>query len=330
MSAGSCPAAFRLPRRPSHHPIHRPDATNLEHASTKSAGAVNPKVKITAELVCFARAAGALEPDPAIRNPDYLAREFIRRRFRLALLPGIRPLMEKVYDRRVPGMYLYHQARTRHIDALVTSEIAQAPPQLVILGAGLDSRAYRMRDLLRSTRVFEVDEPATGAWKQQCLQRWGGDFRHVTFVPVDFNADPLATRLVEAGVDPGLRTLFLMEGVSYYLAESALRQTMSVLAGAAAGSGLIFDFIDRDALNHPGRFLGAREFFPYAARRGEPILFGMAPAQVDAFVGQYGFSVVSTALADELQQRHLRLSDGTPRGRACDFFGIVLARRRAA
>lgn len=319
-----------MSRRPSPDPIHRPDATNLDHASTETANAVNPKVKITAELVCFARAAGALEPDPAVRNPDYLAREFIRLRFRLALLPGIRPLMEKVYDRRVPGMYLYHQARTRHIDALLASEFAQAPPQLVILGAGLDSRAYRMRDLLGSTRVFEVDEPATGAWKQQCLQRWGGDARHVTFVPVDFITDPLAMRLIEAGVDPGLRTVFLMEGVSYYLAESALRQTMSVLASAATGSALVFDFIDRDALDHPARFFGAREFFPYAAQRGEPILFGMAPAQVNEFVGQYGYSTASMALAGELQQRHLRLSDGTSRGRACDFFGIVLARKQVA
>ena len=291
---------------------------------------MDPKVKITAELVCFARAAGALEPDPAVRNPDYLAREFIRRRWRLALLPGIRPLMEKLYQQRVPGMYLYHQTRTRHVDALVGLELARAPAQLAILGAGLDSRAYRMRRLLGTARVFEVDHPATANWKQMCLRRWGGDYRHVTFVPVDFSTESLAARLSAAGFDFDLPTMFLWEGVTYYLDEAALRQTMAVLETAAAGSSLVFDFIDRDAIDDPVRFLGASEFFPYATRRDEPILFGIRPDEVGAFLGQYGFSVVSLALAESLQALYLRLSDGSSRGNACDFFGIVHARKPGA
>ena len=291
---------------------------------------MNQKIKITAELVCFARAAGALEPDPAVRNPDYLARQFIRRRWRLALLPGIRPLMEKLYQRRVPGMYLYHQARTRHIDAIVGLELTRAPAQMTILGAGLDSRAYRMRDLLGAARVFEVDHPATADWKQTRLRRWGGDYRHVTFIPVDFTTQSLAARLSEAGFDFRLPTLFLLEGVTYYLDEAALRQTMAVLETAAPGSSLAFDFVDRDAIDDPARFLGAGEFFPYAARRDEPILFGIQPDEVEAFLGQYGFSVVSLTLAESLQARYLRLSDGSSRGKACDFFGIVHARKSAA
>ena len=288
---------------------------------------MNQKVKITAELVCFARAAGALEPDPAVRNPDYLAHELIRWRYRMALLPGIRPLIEKVYDRLVPGMYLYHQTRTRHIDSLVGLELAGIPAQFVILGAGLDSRAYRMRELLHATRVFEVDHPATADWKQRRLRRWGGHYRHVTFVPVDFTTESLAARLTASGFDFKLRTLFLLEGVTYYLTEATLRHTMAMLAQVAPDSGLVFDFIDVDAIDHPARFRGAQEFLPYAKRRGEPILFGIAPRQVDAFLAQYGFDTISMAAGPELQERYLRLSDGTPRGQACDFFSIVHARK---
>ncbi len=287
---------------------------------------LKPKIKTTAELVCFARAAGALETDPGVRNPDHLARDLIRWRFRLVLLPGVRALAEKLYDLLVPGMYLYHQARTRHLDGIVVRELADRVPQFVILGAGLDSRAYRFRPQLGSTRVFEVDHPATAAWKQERLNRWGGDYRHVTFISVDFTVDSLAQRLTAAGWDPHRRTLFLLEGVSYYLTEAALRQTMTVLGTAAADSGLAFDFFDRRALDDPAGFFGAREFIPYAARKGEPILFGIAPAAVVPFLREYGFAPVSITLSNGLQQ-HLRLADGSLRGRICEFFGIVHARR---
>ena len=288
---------------------------------------MNQKVKITAELVCFARAAGALEQDPAVRNPDYLAHELIRWRYRMALLPCIRPLMEKMYDRLVPGMYLYHQTRTRHIDSLVGLELAGTPAQFVILGAGLDSRAYRMRELLHATQVFEVDHPATADWKQRRLRRWGGHYRHVTFVPVDFTTESLAARLTASGFDFKLRTLFLLDGVAYYLTEATLRHTMAMLAQVAPDSGLGLDFIDVDAIDHPTRFPGAQEFLLYAKRRSEPILFGIAPGQVDTFLAQYGFDTISMAREPALQDRYLRLSDGTSRGHACDFFSIVHARK---
>src|SRR4051812_40451363 len=124
--------------------------------------------KFSAEVAAYTRAVG--RRDPATANPDHLAERILSFRFRLLLLPGLRHLARLFYNRLVPGMYLYHQARTKHFDDLLLADLGKIR-QVVILGAGLDTRPYRFVSRLAGVRVFEVDHPGTGAWKRSRLHR---------------------------------------------------------------------------------------------------------------------------------------------------------------
>ena len=116
---------------------------------------------------------------------------------------------------------------------------AGAFAQYVILGAGLDSFAWRRPDLLRSLRVFEVDHPASQAWKLERVRDLALPLSDSqVFVPADFEAEPVQDALRTAGFDPGQPTLFSWTGVAPYLTAQAIASTLRVVAGAAAGSEL--------------------------------------------------------------------------------------------
>jgi methyltransferase (TIGR00027 family) len=283
--------------------------------------------KVTAEMVALARAIGALERDSAVRNPDHLAAQFISKRARPALWPVLRRIAVAATDRRQPGLYYYVQVRTRHLDRLLHDALAVRPDQFVVLGAGLDSRCYRFAQELEGVACFEVDHPGTAAWKRRRLARWGGPTQHVRYVTIDFTREALAERLAAHGFRFELRTVWLWEGVSYYLPEAAVRDTLALVAKTTTGSRLLFDYMPADTLTHPERYYGAVPDLAYLASEGEPMLFGIEPARLAEFLAPYGLRVIDDASAAELAKRHLVRSDGRPIGRTAEFFRIAQAER---
>jgi methyltransferase (TIGR00027 family) len=239
----------------------------------------------TAEGAAFCRALGALERDPALRNPDHLARLFVTTPgWRLGLLPVVRRMARRDVERRVPGAVLLHHARTRVFDDLTRAEVHGGAAQLVILGAGADSRAYRFRYELADATVFEVDHPETGAWKRaRVLDALGRLPDNVRYVPVDFGTDDLASALDRAGFDPTARTLFLWEGVCMYLAPEAVDAVLAFVSRSPAGSAVAFDFIYAESIAHPERFEGAPAHHAFVAAKGEPFLFGLDPDPRELF-----------------------------------------------
>lgn len=280
----------------------------------------------TAEIVALARAVGSLDPALPAPNPDVLARRLLDYPARAALWPGLRRLVRSIYERRVPGMYLYHQARTQHLDRLFAEGLESGVRQAVILGAGLDTRFYRFAERLRGVRAFELDHPATAAWKRERLQRAAVGTEHVAYASVDFREGALLERLEGLGFDRSQRTLFLCEGVFYYLPEETNRATMAALSVAAPGSLVAFDYVYRAAIAEPPRFFGMDGYVRYVAGKGEPVLSGLDPQEVSAFVARYGYEVVSNTEASELGRRYLE-RDGRAVGPMSAFFGIAFLRR---
>ena len=124
--------------------------------------------------------------------------------------------------------------------AFIDSEIAAARArQVVILGAGLDTRAWRL-DALREARVFEVDHPATQAYKRAHADKLGPPRADLRYVPVDFTRDSLARSLIGAGYDVNAPAVWVWEGVIMYLDDAALRGTLTAIRTLSApGSRLI-------------------------------------------------------------------------------------------
>jgi methyltransferase (TIGR00027 family) len=189
--------------------------------------------------------------------------------------------------------------RTRLIDDMVREAIHAGAQQFVLLGAGFDSRAYRLEEA-RGIRIFEVDHPATQTAKLERLKpRLGRSPENVHYVEVDFEKDNLECKLSEAGFDGTVAAVALWEGVVSYLSEPAVYANLGILARLLAPhSRLILTYVDKAAIDGSAVFRGARRWKSRVGRSGEPFLFGFDPATLAQTVLQYGFlleSDISTA-----------------------------------
>ena len=204
-------------------------------------------------------------------------------------MPQARRLIESYIDRRWPCVRGGVVARTGLIDETVAAELARVR-QVLILGAGFDSRAYRL-PRMREARVFEVDHPDTQAAKQRILRRRGQFPANVTFVPVVFGTDDPAARLGGAGFETGVPTLVLWEGVTNYLDPEAVDSTFAFLAAAVGpGSPVLFTYVDRGMLDGTASFEGAATTMRAVRRVGEPLTFGMVPREVPGYLAGRGFT----------------------------------------
>ncbi|MHB8697742.1 MAG: class I SAM-dependent methyltransferase [Sulfuricaulis sp.] len=281
----------------------------------------------TAEIVTYARAVGSLYNDRAVRNADYLSRELLNTGFRFALRGGIPNIMKVFYNIVTPGIYLYLHLRTRHIDSILEAEIRQGIDQLILVGAGLDSRAYRYRNKLKNVRVFEIDHPKTAALKTERLRCWGGDTSHVTFVNVDLVNESLHRRLSESGFDFSARTFILCEGLLYYLPQNAVVRILEFAVSTGVGSSLVFDYVLKGVVENRISAYGAQKLFRYVARKKEPIKFTLEPNEVADLLQPYGLHVVSNSEATALTDKYLRRSNGKLLGKICGAYGLAQARR---
>jgi methyltransferase (TIGR00027 family) len=171
-------------------------------------------------------------------------------------------------------------ARSRYTEDRLAEAIHGGVGQFVLLGAGLDSFAYRS-SFGRPLLVFEVDHPATQAWKRARLASVPIPVpEQVRFVAVDFNVDPLSDRLLDAGFDRSRPAFVSWLGVTQYLTEDAIGVTLEEIGGLCAGTELLMEYVVPVELRDgPGRAL-ADYFMPRAAACGEPWLTFLTPADV--------------------------------------------------
>src|SRR5262245_45952138 len=214
----------------------------------------------TAEYNAAFRALESAKP-PSLRvlhDPysDRLLPAGLRLLRRLSALPLVRRGLTSFVDRRWPGMRSSVVARTRLIDDWLSGAIRDDQDQVVVLGAGLDTRAWRLAALARTT-VYEVDHPSTSAAKRTRLAAWGADLRRVRFVEVDFDRDDLVDRLMQAGLDVARRTVVVWDGVTNYLQAESVDAVMRWVGRLAPGSQIIFTYIDTAVLDGSSRFDGA-------------------------------------------------------------------------
>jgi len=284
--------------------------------------------KFTATGIAAVRAAAfVLENDPNIKNPDYLAITFLPISFRIVF--KIRPLLWLIFrnlKKRLPGNYYLHIVRTKHIDNILEHAVNTGLQQLVILGAGLDTRAYRFKNELRGIKVFEVDYPDTQSVKRERLTRLKTDIpTNVTYVPIDFNTQRLEI-LLEKGYLPTLNTLFIWEGVCMYISPESVDQVLSfVTKNSGHGSNIVFDYIFQSMVEGKCDYYGARESAKYAAKVGEPYIFGIEEGKIREFLENRGLNLLSEYTPKDLEQTYLKTKNGKIRGKVCEYTNFVHA-----
>jgi methyltransferase (TIGR00027 family) len=211
-------------------------------------------------------------------------------------------------ERLSPGLTAYVLTRHRFIDERLGEALARGVEQLVLLGAGYDSRAYRFAAQLDGRPVFEVDFPATSRRKARILAGLADTLpaTDVRRVEIDFETDSLAGRLREAGFKTGRRTFVVWEGVSMYLTRSAVKATLTTIrAITAPRSELAMDcwyFLDSPDLLSTAYRMSAN----LLSLLGEPVAFGVHPEDVGPFLDRLGYRVRDLADAAELERRFVR------------------------
>jgi methyltransferase (TIGR00027 family) len=291
----------------------------------------NPlRARSTAEGAASLRAAGALEADPAVRCPDDLAGGFLGG-FNVTTLAKhrlTRPPVLRWANRILPGAYAFEIARCKFIDEVTLSEADAGLDELVLLGAGLDSRPYRLAEWLEGVRVFEVDHPASQATKLARLRRLlGEEPPGVRFVPVDFTRDDLAAEMTRAGHDEGAATLFIWSGVSAYLPEEAVAGVLSwVGAHTSARTSIVFDAVWASAVRGESKLYGAPELRRLLEAVAEPLRWGIPDGEVAETLERFGLRAELILDDEHATAAYLTRTDGSVVGRPYGF-GVLLHAR---
>ena len=245
---------------------------------------------------------------PADRRACYdpLARDLICLPLRLvARSPLLARLVLRFAERIIPGVPGEIIGRTKYIDDCLRARIDDGIEQLVILGTGYDSRAYRFEALRGKVKVFEMDHPATVKMKMKRVKRALGSLPdHVVFVPIDFEKDDLGKTLFDSGYDKRLKTFFIWEGVTFYLTAKAVDETLAFVAGnSAEGSSIVFDYVFQSVLQGASemeqinRALKAWERVA-AHLTAEHFVFGVREGTIEEFLSNRGFSQVENLNRD--------------------------------
>ncbi len=228
-----------------------------------------------------------------------------------------RRMIERLLDRNSPGARAAGIDRTQWIDTDVSQALKECG-QLVLLGAGFDTRAYRL-PAAQAVKTFELDRTETSSAKRAKLVSLPD---HVKFVSIDFNKQSVSDALAGAGFDTTKRTCFVWEGVSNYLPAEAVDSTLRQLSKAAAGSILIFTYVDRAVLEHPDQFLGAEKLLSRLRSYGEPWTFGLDPENIGEYLGARGLTPLKDIGVADVWRAACRHAEEI---RGYEFYRIVSA-----
>ena len=285
------------------------------------------RASLTAEYMALFRALESSRPANSRLFDDPFAADFLggRRKVLARIARGElgRRLVERVLDSAAPGARAAGIARTKWIDDEVAAALAEAK-QLVLLGAGFDTRAFRL-PAAAHTNTFELDHPETSLVKQAALKKNGPLPVHVRFLTLDFNQQSVAEVLAQAGFDTMQPACFVWEGVTNYLTAEAVDSMLRQIRQSVSRSVLLFTYIDRGVLDNPERYFGAAKLMARLASYGEPWTFGIRPEQLAAYLAARGFQLAKNLSVADVWRRAGRSSAGT-----CGYEFYWLASARVA
>jgi methyltransferase (TIGR00027 family) len=235
---------------------------------------------------------------------------------KVLLLPGPRDIFLAWRERQAPGVLGNLQCRTRYIDEALCRALKRRVEQVVILGAGFDSRAYRIPGI-QYTRVFEVELPGSQRLKRARLEKILGTLpSHVVFVPIDFERQKLEEPMRASGFRAGVKTFYIWEGVTQYITAEAVDATFRYISEVgASGSEVVFTYVLREIVDGTSRSEVQQRVVSFIERLGSPWVFGFDPVELEGYLAVRGLKVIEEVGAREYQARYLH-----PIGRETDIF----------
>jgi methyltransferase (TIGR00027 family) len=266
-------------------------------------------------------------------GPDYLAEYFLPAHFRFFLrFKKIRANTKDKLDGFLPGLNEYIIARTAYFDSYFVDALDNEISQIVLLGAGYDSRAYRFAKLNRVTNIFELDIAPTQNRKKKCLKGARIDIpQQVKFVPINFNEESLEDVLEKAGYKNREKTLFLWEGVSYYLNAESVDATLEFVGHSLHNeSAIAFDYTISISEENMNDYYGVREFTQTMKEHhaNEELMFSIEEGKAGSFLEQRDLKMIDHLNNEEIERTFLVDDNGSLIGQITGHFCFVSASKK--
>ena len=277
---------------------------------------MNNKASITALMSAFGRAFHAENEDHPV-FADYLAKKLMTAEEYAAVQgyilggaqffePEIDPKKQapKELLRRLINVHIAPSplCRAAYTEQALKAAAMNGTKQYVMLGAGMDTFAFRETEFLSKHRVFEVDHPLTQADKKERIARAGWTVpENLTFVPVDFTKNDAAERLIAGGFDPSEKSFFAWLGVTYYLSAGAIETMLSALSKiCVSGSALVFDYPDENFFDASERRV--QNTIMMAKAGGEPMQSAFSHEELEKLLKKHGFRIYELPTPDDIQR----------------------------
>jgi methyltransferase (TIGR00027 family) len=282
----------------------------------------------TAEMTCLCRAASSLETNSLYKCNDWVAPLLLPKKIQLIFkLAATRKALIRALAPE--GIYEWVIARTKYIDALFLRASTEGFSQIVLFGAGFDSRGIRFQSELKGMKIFELDAPATQSAKiEQYRNRGIFVPTNLLFVPINFDHESVEDKLHQAGFRKGTKTLAVAEGVTQYLKPEAVFATLQTIRNEVGeGSWLVFDYAHASVLKGDSSTYGGKRMMKGVNRLHESWQFGLEDAEVEPLLMRYGFRLLDRKSPKDLEEVYFK--DKTDRiiGRVNGTQSIIMAEK---
>ena len=281
-------------------------------------------ISLTARMACLKRAMSYNEKNKNYHSDDYLASLFISPFFCKIIKNSIlRRILKQLIGKY--GSYEYIISRTKLIDEFIENN-AENIQQVLILGAGFDSRAIRFSDKLKHATIFELDSPLTQEFKRDKLKENNIEIpQNVKLIPINFNKESLQQKLDGVGFQKNQHTFFLLEGLIFYLDDSAVSDTFNIINQYACSNSIIlFDYLYSSVIREENLYKGEKEVRIVLNRIGENYTFGIERDKIKDFLTQYSFNLIENFDSDKLSKKFFK-KDETSIIPVIDIYGIAIA-----
>jgi len=283
----------------------------------------------TADMTCGCRAASWMEKRPAFKSGDWVAPLLLPRKMQIMFkVAPARRLVTRIMGPE--GVYEWVIARTKYIDGIFERALSISVTQVLIIGAGFDSRAVRFKTAERGVRVFELDAAPTQQAKiQQYRARGIAVPANLTFVAINFDKETIEERLKASGFAVGAKTLVIAEGVFQYITPDAAHATLRAVKDLVGlGSWLVFDYAHASVLRGEGDAYGQKRMVAGTKRFGESWQFGLEAGEVGPLLDKYDFALVEQKSPADLENAYFQGPDCHLLGRVNGTQSIAFAEKK--
>lgn len=279
----------------------------------------------TANYTCMSRASSYMENNPLLKSGDYIAVKLLPGFIKLLLICKILNLKGRLSPE---GIYQYVIARTKYFDNVFIESIKKGIDQVVILGAGFDSRAIRLLDEKTSVRVYEIDVYHTiNAKLKQYRKRKIKLPDYDMLIPVDFEKENIKTKLNEFGFR-NKKTLFILEGLIMYLPENSISETFSFInENSSQGSVVVFDYVHASVLRLENKYYGESAIYNRVKKDNEQWIFGIDESEIEKFLMNFNLSLVDHLNSKVIEERYFKNDSGRIVAKVNGTHCIVLAKK---